>query len=710
MGRESLKVFIKVTNRKVSEGGEALIQRAEKRSGTPGELIDLLKKCSSVFDEGFDAHIGSLEKHLGTRPPEILKAMVEIIEPRLGELLGKSEKNSVSAPGESDVSPEAAPETAAADAVPSSAEEDYAALLEQKSVDEMSEEERRQLEIAGDPAEVQADEAEGEDVGGTFLDDLMSSEPASGDPAPPPTSNDEDVDFEALLQQKSVDEMSEEEREALHLKEGRVPPPSEEASGAPEAQELSTAGGARTDDLDALLDEPSVPEADQPATSEDDLDALLGDSPSSPPSAVAEVDELDALLGDIESSRILPTTSVDDLDSLLDESFAPKVSPHVAGDELDALLFDDPPAENPFDTTGENQDAAPDEALPSMSDPEAPTDELDALLDEAEPKESFAVNVPVTHSNAEFEDALSQLVDDRDSVHDPMPGAEIDAEDALEVLIEENSSSLGGEAVDDADALDELIANNAETSMDLMDDLLNEHAEHSGGSVDDLLSESASSYNPESIEDLLAGEDEDEPSEFQTPDEDALAAMMGDDSEIDDADSRLGTAAVDAMLAEVEEEDDNGVTSMLDKLQDVDEASSGPDPSKNEDAEDEPESFTDLLSEATGRKITEDDFEDEDEGTMTLDELIQDAESVLKNKDSDTVEGERVIDERFRLERSGEVLFEGSDLDMLRAEFEKRLMSGQAVDLKMSRIITREVVRVETTVQELNYRINVEID
>ena len=117
---------------------------ANERTGTVAEVVEVLESFEELFDDDFQADLPSLTKHLSTRPEDNLKMLTEIIFDRLTFLKGPEEPVQEEAPSE--------PEE--------EEEEDLSALLDQKSVDEMSDEEMSSINIEDGEAAEEVDDME----------------------------------------------------------------------------------------------------------------------------------------------------------------------------------------------------------------------------------------------------------------------------------------------------------------------------------------------------------------------------------------------------------------------------------------------------------------------------------------------------------------------------------------------------------------------
>ena len=204
MEKQSLKKLIKGANKRVTEGGDSLLAKADanERTGTVAEVVEVLESFESLFDDAFRSDLPSLTKHLETRKEDNLKMLTEVINDRLSFL-----------------HKQANPEPEPAVEEPEE-EEDLASLLDQKSVDEMSDEEMSSINMDGGAEPVEEEpvpEAPAEE--GIGLDALIQEVgEKSDDDVPSPAADnddDDDDDIESLLEQKSVDEMDLDEMDSI---------------------------------------------------------------------------------------------------------------------------------------------------------------------------------------------------------------------------------------------------------------------------------------------------------------------------------------------------------------------------------------------------------------------------------------------------------------------------------------------------------------
>ena len=154
MEKQSLQKLIRGANKKVGEGGGELLQAAKDagREGTVEAFSGILRNYRDLFDDDFEEKLPSLQKHLESRDEENLQAMCQIVDQRLSFLakaagINEEESEDVGVEEESGESAEVVEEAVPSED-PVSDEDDFAALLEQKSVDEMDESEMAAITIS----------------------------------------------------------------------------------------------------------------------------------------------------------------------------------------------------------------------------------------------------------------------------------------------------------------------------------------------------------------------------------------------------------------------------------------------------------------------------------------------------------------------------------------------------------------------------------
>ena len=736
METQCLKKLIRGANKRVADGGEELIAQAESAgwAGEADEIIKILKKHRHLFGEDFDAQLPSLEQHLSTRGEDNLKATSEVIHQRLVFLQKEYKKEQESAKGVT--------ETELNAPIGGSAEDDFASLLDQKSVDEMSESEMDALTLSGgssaeqiisEPevsAESEGDEAEEQ----VDLDTLLKEAKKESAPRAPlqkdaaPVNDD---DFASLLEQKSVDEMSEEEMETLRPKDELKVAPPETKETSDDLDSLLSEGEPKSasDDLDSLL-------ADEaPKSASDDLDSLLADE--APKSAS---DDLDSLLSEGE-----PKSASDDLDSLLSEgepksasddldSLLSEGEPKSASDDLDSLLSEGEPksARDDLDSLlseGEPKSASDDlDSLLSEGESKSANDDLDSLLSEGEPKSASDVLDSLLSDEAESAEPSESemLLNDpnlkvSDVLDDILAEVGLDNEDSeaeehSESLLEPSSEDIESEAQQEATSM-----NSEDQDLDsLLNEVTNEDSEES----DLLASMSAASSSSEDIDDLLKeSNDEHFDMDAESDNTKSLLNMLDTNSfgsttqmlntleketSIDSSDSE-----VDEILAEVDSDlcETTDVLEVLDAL--AEESEQAEESEENLDEE----MLSDLLSEATGRQISMDDLESDDhEASVTLSELVHKADESFNESDSEMLqeatehalpklsnsksreesgsESVRILAETFRLEKSGVVIYSGTDEKQVKALIAENIFSGLSSELKLVKICRKEIVKI----------------
>jgi pilus assembly protein FimV len=709
MEKQCLKKLVRGANKKVADGGDELIAQAENAgwAGEVEEIVSVLNKHRHLFTDEFDEQLPSLEQHLSTRSEDNLKATSEVIHQRLLFLQKEFKAEQEEAKGVT--------ETELSAPIGGAEEDDFASLLDQKSVDEMSESEmdavtvgdvlEQESEALGDVSEdlgLEEEDAQADDEPEVNLDDLLAAaeqekfEETKSQPIPATVSED---DFASLLDQKSVDEMSEEEMETLRPKEeepaAELEEPSEpEASesddldslladaDAAEPEESSEPEASESDNLDSLLSDADADEPEEPsepeASESDDLDSLLADADAAEPEEpsepeASESDDLDSLLSDADAVEPEPSepeaSESDDLDSLLSDADATEPEdlsePETSeSDDLDSLLSD---AAEPEDSSEpENIENNEEEVLEEDSDLNV-SDVLDGILEEA----------GLDSEENESEDSLL------DAFTDPLESnSEEDANmnNDLDSLLDELDEPQGESLIDSMDS--------AEDHSDV-DDLISEIAEETeiDGSEDMLAGFTAESEEADELLDELASASEngdllDELSEDNYDGTTAMLNALQEESKITHSDSE-----VEEILADVESDlsDSANVLDVLGSL------SEDGDSSEDEEEEDE-NMLSNLLSEATGRQISMDDLEAETSGdSVSLSELVRDAEDSLED---DVTEHVRILSASFRLEKAGEVIYAGSDEKEAKKLIAESIFSGESAELKLIKICRKEIVKI----------------
>lgn len=222
------------------------------------------------------------------------------------------------------------------------------------------------------------------------------------------------------------------------------------------------------------------------------------------------------------------------------------------------------------------------------------------------------------------------------------------------------------------------------SGLDVLEELLNSE-ENGGGkaaedsTLEDLLNQGGSSESSEGAEE--AGLEPDADDTVRSAEEEKL---------------ELALDGVEDM--------ETSVTHMIDTLADGAKSASKA-PAESAEADEEQDALTELLSQATGRRISEKDLEagEGDSGVVALNDLIRDAEETLNQSRS------RVISEHYRLEQGTSLLYEGPDLEELRKAAEEKVLQGSGKSIRLLKVITREVLSTETITREIPFRIRLEI-
>ncbi|MBF0245078.1 MAG: hypothetical protein HQL31_07370 [Planctomycetes bacterium] len=695
MGDQSLKKLIQGANKKVADGGAQLLAKAEAGSweGSVEVLVGILENFRALFDEQFEAQLPGLKKHLETRDSGNLKMMCEVIHQRLESLC--PEKSMLSKAG-----PESAPTAPA--------EDDFSDILNQKSVDEMDENERQSIALADGAKGEEAADAGDEDLESLLagsgadeeekvsddggLDALLAgndTEDAAPDLSPPSSGVTEEEDFSAILEQKSVDEMNEEERASIDIT-GQAPPAAKVAP-KPEPVAEEDAGG---DDLDALLSS----EESKGSDLGDDLDSLLSgeESSNSEPEAMPA-------LPPIEDSTM--TDSSDDLDALLsgaenaEAGDLPGEDNSGSSDDLDALLSGaedaeagDLPGEDNSDSSGDldallsdAEDAGSDEA--SGEGNSGSSDDLDALLSDAEDADSSDLSGDGNPSSSDALDSL--LADEGDSSEELSPDTGEGSDDFMEDILSD------GEAEQDIeDILSEDSDSRPETETKTPDSVSDEEFEQSQANAEDALDEALLSVDAKFEENLVITDTVVEAlDEVDTEMGDSLTQMIETLSDGESNTTTEFTDRDDAMKALESEGDPETADDMLHALGGTDEL---------EETDVDDSNFNDLLSEATGRQITDDDLQATHE-TMNLDDLVKDAHEHLGE------EKVRVISSVYRVEQDGEILFEGEDMAGVEKIIGEKILAGEGKGLEIKKCVTREITLLREDVEKIPLRIKFEI-
>lgn len=655
MGSQSLKSLIKGANKKVSENKDALLEQATQagRAGTTDELVELLKSNRDVFDEQFDSQLPSLEKHLATRDPDNLKMMTEVISGRLTSLGSLSAQIEDTTPDNSSENPPG-DETNEANSE-GDAEEDFASLLQQKSVDEMSEEERQQINI-GEKTSTEDLESLFEEHS-TGADEIPIPEPpapAVVEAQPPPADNpesEEEVDFSSILEQKSVDEMDEHEIESIALSEESIDPKEEpqQDSGADLDDEGSEPVETQADDHSSATSEPGSDEK------RDELDDLLDQSLPEPQheSSSEGTEESENSIEKNNHNRELETQSTSEEGEIVQNTEAAQPE---ESDELDQLMNEAPLAEEQSDSA-----SADDQLEDILAQPAADAEQDDTAEDasSADPLDNLIEDVKANQSDQTEDtspenDPLEELSQNKLSAGDQ---EELNT-DTLDDLLEDTSVSGEGTSVE-------------EGTRDLMAELIEEDP-------DENESEGKLASDTDILEEVEGDDD--------AADTDVIASTEDIEQLSEEETNTPTNTEVEKVLAEVEEEkmDNSSVTQMLDTLKE-DESEDD----KTSDSEPE-EELHDLLSDVTGRKMTEEDLESSgEEVTVSLTDLVENAETEF----GDTQQ-ERVLSESYRIERGSEMIYEGESEDELRKLIADHVLSGSSADIKVIKVTRKEIVKV----------------
>jgi hypothetical protein len=226
-----------------------------------------------------------------------------------------------------------------------------------------------------------------------------------------------------------------------------------------------------------------------------------------------------------------------------------------------------------------------------------------------------------------------------------------------------------------------------DSSDDDLDSLLDDASEDID-SVDDESSDSNDDM------DSLMNEDESSESEINAEADKEMDDMLGDLENSDrDVDELLndvtGDLEEEVSLTEVMsdiETDSSEEASLTEVMSDIETDASDED-------EEEAENLSDLLSEVTGREISDDDLENVPEGeSVSLDELVQGAEDSLSTADGEEVV--RVLSQSFRLEKAGDILYEGEDEAQVKVIVADHVMAGDTAELTLVKVAKKEVVKV----------------
>ena len=512
------------------------------------------------------------------------------------------------------------------------------------------------------------------EVVGARLSQLASGPVAPAGAVPVATAPAPEEDFSALLQQKSVDEMSEEERAAIAVKEGaahaeesvvqhvevadqsyldellseaETPSPASAPAPPPPLAAGAAAEPAHEEDFSALLEQKSV---DEMSEEERAAIALKEHAAASPP-AIAEKKPEKPSTPDLKPEKL--------------EEKAP--------DELDALLAGTDPTPEAAEEK-KPEDVSLPEKNPAEQKPAA-QEELDALLAgepaaaaevagaEKNPGKVSPPDINPDNVKEETQDELDALLAGEGAAQGATAGsASAAAGDPLDALL-----AGGGDPVEEARPAEPPAAAAKDEGGEGLDALLQDI-----GGV---------SREDESAADII----QDQPAS-------GVQGHPADKASPAPEDEAASETEVETFLEDVPGEEDTGITGMIEALQE---------PTAGAEKED----ITDLLSKATGREIKETDLENDPGGSVTLDELIHDAEESLKGG----VTGERVVAEDFKLEQAGQLLYKGPDEQEMRRVLEEAVLCGQTAGIKLTKVITRGIVRTETEVRELPFKIRVEI-
>jgi hypothetical protein len=839
----SLKTFIRAANKKVADGGADLVVQAISSGwdGSADAFVALLKKYKDLFDSDFEDQLPSLQSHLESRNSDNLMAMCEVVEQRLSFLKGDSSPFS-----DEDLKEDSSSELTLAD--------------------EMNEESLSTDDNEEDPL-----------LGDQESEDLLSNDTEGGDQ----DETEEEEDFSALLGQRAVDDMSDDEIDSITL---NVEMEKESSSLAedvviedrdgdentgdadvdPEvgaeldlADELEEDASASDGDVESLLDsgeaaddseadslpfsqvdEESVhgsPETEElsgeeivPGLSEDVAEPELEDEPT--PSAEDAIEDLLSVSDSVDSEDVASSLdSEDEIEDLLSGS-DPVVSGEVSSsvdpdDVIDDLLADSDigdtsdllGSDQDLNSTGLDTDLEMDQEALSAAQSSIDVDELLApsessfedssvVVDEpgevlSEDELGLAEVSPESETEACEQDGLLESDEDDEELSEPESDALLETEEVSGVdsgakLQEEHSSPypiglVDGEFEDDLDeqaSLDQeesgasaenpVSANDA----DILEGLDEDHSVDVTGDED----VSQDMYTPTEAEadhDLKNSQDELEQLELQQPSqehdltlEDSSADELGDllaeansiDAEDDsgkDLDALLNETANLAVsdfahfgddsavgdltvMDSIYEDNNSGESDECTEADELDElldevVQSEAEASKlslardegaevtgedeefqqdlhesQNDATDmsmgtagddqildiEEEMLSDLLSDVTGRQISEEDLNGVgEEPSVCLQELVEDAEGTLT--ESFAGEQDRILSQSFRLEKSGEVLYEGEDEKHLKSLVADLVLAPDTVDLVLVKVVKKEVVRVVTEEEPISVSI-----
>jgi len=707
MELQSLKNLIKGANKRIADIGDSLLEKAEAngRIGKAEAVIELLESHQELFDDSFKRDLPGLSQHLGTRSADNLKMLEEVLSDRLGYLAGLNQPKVIE------------------DEVPEP-EEDFASLLTQKSVDEMSDDEMKSINIDKGEMEEELPVVEeaivaSDEIG---LDDFIKrAEVERSDVASESDDQEEhsEEDLAALLEQRSVDEMDFDELDAITVVEKQdEDEPSMEEALADQVTELDEEPRLETEEaMEDFSDESELVDAKEDLDSfeneESDDESVLDDE-----EATGVQDELDQEVASEEVAQ--------DIENLMEDQIAEGLE-DVMGEDLKGgseLEHDTKlELENNFDAIPDDLDGFVDDLVEEVSgaaEQEEPMNEdrdtnqdLDSLLDgldaadspqaveqndsgeEEQGMDDFDTLMNESDDSASDEDdgptvreGLDDLIEDLAPVAEKVPNiddmlntlsGEVEAEDDFEEKTSSDDLLGAMQESDDDSELDDLLNSdlNNEESITFVDD----EDEKSDGLTELLEDELESDRNHEdSLTKLLESDD----------DRTSVQGLTGalEESEATDTDLASVDMEVEEILADVGAElsEDPSITEVLNILD------SGDDEENSLDEEDEEtESLSNLLSEVTGRQMSENDLEHHEKGeTMSLDQLVESAEESL----SESEETVRITYEGFLLESDDEILYEGSDEVELKNIIASVIFNGEHKGLRLLKKCRKEIVRV----------------